>query len=136
MTGMSIARRLAVLAGALAALAIAPAAASAAPAYVCGSSDGPPATLRGEIKGPVVVEGTCLVNSGQAKVRGSLTVEPGGALIANFAGNAVNPSGSNSRLIVFGPLVVKSGGVAIVGCEPQFFTCNGTENPGAISRSG
>jgi len=133
MVSRKVFRRLAVFAaGAVVTLAV-PAGASAARAHTCGAEG--PQTLEGNIAAPVEVVGTCLVDGGQAKVRGALTVEPGGQLIANFAFNTVRPGGANPRLLLFGNLTVKEGGVAIIGCEPFYFTCSGDEENTATSRS-
>jgi len=116
----------------LAALA-APAGASAAKTKACGAEG--PQTLQGGIKESVDVVGVCLVNGGQLQVRGTLTVEPGGSLIANFGFNEVKPGGATPRLLLFGSLTVKEGGTAIIGCEPFHYTCTGDEGNTVYSRS-
>jgi hypothetical protein len=108
----------------------------------CGSHGGPPGVLVGTVTANVVVEGTCLVNAGPAVVRGNLTVRPGSTLLAAFALDGHNPSGSGSHLRVNGNLAVQAGSTVLLGCDPQSFTClddpagkNPEEAPTLSSRS-
>jgi hypothetical protein len=62
----------------------------------------------------VRVSGLCVVNAGNATIRGDLTVLPGGSLVAAWG---------SSRLTVKGDITVRTGGSLIIGCDPQSFAC-------------
>jgi hypothetical protein len=59
--------------------------------------------------GSLTITGLCLLDSGNVEVEHDVTIAPGGGLEAVF-------SGSNLR--VEGNLLVKSGGLLALGCEP------------------
>jgi hypothetical protein len=60
------------------------------------------------------VSGVCLLIAGDVAVTHDVTVLPGGGLLAAFAG---------SNLTVGGNLLVDSGAILLLGCEPFAFTC-------------
>lgn len=62
----------------------------------------------------LTISGFCAVDSGPVTVTKGLTVEPGGGLLAAFGG---------SDLKVGGNLSVLNGGILVLGCEPEEFTC-------------
>jgi hypothetical protein len=110
-----IRRRLFVLplltAGTLVAALFAAMPASAAPANALTCSGG---SIDAGSYSSVTVSGVCAVDSGNVTVQHNLTVAPGGVLFAAFGG---------SDLTVGGNLMVQSGGVVVLGCEPGAFTC-------------
>lgn len=82
--------------------------------YTCSGTFGNPGVLAGT-HSSVVVKGACFVSSGTpAVVRHNLTIQAGGALNAAFGG---------SDLKVGGNIVVRAGGILVLGCEPFAFTC-------------
>jgi hypothetical protein len=106
-------------------------AASAAPAghrtFVCTGTPRSPGVLSGR-QSRVVVVGTCVVNAGPARVRGSVLVTPGSVLNAAFALNATMPGGSSS-LSVGGNIAVRAGGTLILGCNGAHFACFDDPHP-------
>ncbi|HET8582740.1 MAG TPA: hypothetical protein VFL65_05780 [Jatrophihabitans sp.] len=112
MTRMSIFRRacVAVAGLGLAALGLA-APASAAPArgYVCHGGSVPGGTYSS-----LTVAGMCAVDSGTVTVTGSVSVAPNAGLLSAFGG---------SDLHVGQNLVVGSGAIVVLGCEPEAFVC-------------
>jgi hypothetical protein len=90
---------------------------------VCSGSLATPGVLAGTYPGNVVVSGFCAVDGGPAVVLGNLTVSPGSGLDATFALNDVTGAGSSS-LTVRGSLLVQSGAVLGLGCEPTFSPCS------------
>jgi hypothetical protein len=105
-------------------LAASPGLASAAETHVCSGTDGSPGVLTGTYSASteVAIRGWCVVNAGQAKVEGKLTVRSGSVLLAAFALNDSTGQGS-SGLTVLGNVVVQSGGSLILGCEAAHFAC-------------
>ncbi len=81
-----------------------------------------PGVLSGNYWGTTYINGTCVVNAGNAVVHGSLVVTSGSNLVAAFGKNDTTGTGT-SNLKVTGDLRVGKGATAIVGCEPNFFTC-------------
>ena len=63
--------------------------------------------------GNIVIAGECSFESGNATTK-NITVAPGGSLYA---------VDGNSNLTVNGNVVVNTGGVLILGCEPEAFSC-------------
>ena len=106
-------------------------AASAAPAghraFVCSGTPRSPGVLSGR-HSQVVVVGTCVVNSGPARVRGSVLVTRGSVLNAAFALNASMRGGSSS-LAVGGSIFVRSRATLILGCEGAHFACFDDPHP-------
>jgi hypothetical protein len=89
-------------------------AAAASGTFVCsGASLESPGVLSGSYN-DVLVQGVCVVPAGPAMVKGSVTVAPGGALIAAFAGG---------QLTVQKDVDVSTGGTAILGCFASSFAC-------------
>ena len=89
-------------------------AAAASRTYVCsGASIASPGVLTGTFDN-VLVQGVCAVPAGPAVVTGSVTIAPGGALVAAFAGG---------QLTVDKDVVVLTGGTAILGCFASSFAC-------------
>ena len=130
------------LAGCLLAGVLAPGTALASPP-ICGTLHGPPGTLAGTYSSNVIIEGTCNVNAGPATVRGSITIRPGGQLLAAFAldHRSTTPR-STSRLLVNGNITAQAGSTLILGCDPQSYPCeddpankNPEEAPTLSSRS-
>jgi hypothetical protein len=112
-----------------AALALSAGLASAAPTSTCSGTVASPGVLAGDY-GSVQIEGVCYVDAGPATVHGTLTLTPGSALGAIFGMG-------NSRLSVYGNLVVQSGATLFLGCEPGHFTCKddpSQEHPSLFSR--
>lgn len=70
----------------------------------------------------LTITGMCLVDSGDVTVQHSLVVAPGGALGAMFGG---------SDLAVGQNVSVGRGGILVLGCEPEAFTCfnDSQDNP-------
>jgi hypothetical protein len=88
--------------------------------FTCTGTFGSPGVLSGT-HSSVVVTGACFVMSGHpASVRHNLTILPGGALNAAFGG---------SDLKVGGNIVVRTGGILVLGCEPFAFTCFNDPSP-------
>jgi hypothetical protein len=82
--------------------------------YTCSGTLGNPGILTGT-HSSVVVKGACFVASGQPTVvRHNLTILAGGALNAAFGGSDIKVGGN---------IVVRSGGILVLGCEPFAFTC-------------
>lgn len=114
---MSKRRRLASLlsSGALAALFLLPGATNAAADTGTTCAGGPEVPIAPGTYSSLTIRGFCLVVvPGDVNVTGNLTVVGGGVLLAAFGG---------SGLHVGGNLLVESGGIAIVGCEPFAFAC-------------
>jgi hypothetical protein len=113
-----------IVAGALAAMLLSavPAGASPTDPRVCSGTLASPGVLSGTHWSNVVIRGACAVNGGNAIIHGDLIVSPGSALVAAFANNDVKGSGTSS-LKVTGTLRVGRHAVAILGCEPEAFTC-------------
>jgi hypothetical protein len=88
--------------------------------------------LAGQFPGNVLIDGVCQINSGQAVIRGNLTLRPGSSLLANFADNHLTGSGP-SKLVVFGNVRVESGATLVLGCEPVRFPC--ADDPAVASSS-
>ena len=102
-------------------LAAVPAGASSDP-NVCSGTFASPGVLSGTHWSDVVVRGACTVNGGHAVVHGDLIVSRGSALIAAFGMNDRTGSGTSS-LKVTGSVRVGRDAVAILGCEPEAFSC-------------
>jgi hypothetical protein len=115
-----------------AALAAMSGTALAAQPHTCAGTPAEPGVLSGAYPGNVVVEGACAVNAGAALVRGNVTVRSGGALVAAFALDDTQGSGSSS-LTIRGNLIVQ--GSAILGCDPQSFPCVDDPEPGSPTLS-
>jgi hypothetical protein len=110
-------------AGLAAALALAAGAGSAAAAPpLCTGTSTAPGVLSGTFNSNVVVEGSCMVNSGPAVVRGTLTVRTGSTLVAAFALDQRGIA-ARSRLTVNGNVTVQAGGTLILGCLPSSSPC-------------
>ncbi len=90
---------------------------------ICSGTVTSAGTLAGVYLGNVVVTGVCAVDGGAAVIKGNLIVAPGAALNATFALNDVAGTGTSS-LTVFGNVIVGSGAVMAMGCEPNFFPCS------------
>ncbi len=97
---------------------------------VCSGTAAAPGVLSGSYPHGVHIRGLCEVNAGRALVRGNLTVLPGGSLLAEYALNDRTHTGGSS-LQVSGSLFVEKGATAILGCEPEHFTC--ADDPGGHS---
>jgi len=95
----------------------------------CSGTVTSPGTLAGVYRGNVVVTGVCAVDGGAAVIKGNLIIAPGAALNATFALNDVTGTGTSS-LTVFGNVIVGSGAVMAMGCEPNFFPCSDDPNAG------
>ncbi len=100
------------------------------PAAVCSGTSAAPGILSGSYSHGVHVSGICEVNAGRAQVRGNLTVLPGASLLAEYALNDRTHSGASS-LQVSGSVYVEKGATAVLGCEPEHFTC--ADDPGGQS---
>ncbi len=85
--------------------------------HVCSGTAGAPGTLAGTYPA-VAIHGVCAVNAGPALVRGDLTVDGGGALLAIFALNDHSGHG-HSGLTVRGNLIVQRGATLALGCEAK-----------------
>lgn len=83
--------------------------------HVCSGTARSPGTLAGTYTA-VAIHGVCAVNAGPALVRGDLTVDGGGALLAIFALNDHSGHG-HSGLTVRGNLIVQRGATLALGCE-------------------
>ena len=83
-----------------------------------------PGVLAGTYRSNVVVDGVCFVNGGAATVLGNLVIAPGAALNASFALNDLPGGTGTSSLAVKGDVVVQSGGILFLGCEPNFSECS------------
>jgi len=90
--------------------------------HTCTGTPEAPGVLAGVYWGNVSVEGSCVVNSGEAVIHGDLTVRSGSVLLAVFALNDKTGSG-HSSLQVKGDLRVKDGATMLLGCDPQSFPC-------------
>jgi hypothetical protein len=128
------------LSGLLAALLVVPALAGPAGAAVtthtCAGTPTAPGVLTGTYPGNVVVKGACEVNAGAAVVDGSVTVSPGGALVAAFALNDKTHSGFSS-LTVKKNVFVQDRAALVLGCEPNFFPCiDDTGKPPTLTSRG
>lgn len=94
-------------------LAIAGASAGANPAagpHVCSGTLKVPGVLKGTYPHGVIVKGVCAVNSGPARVIGTLGVTKGSTLEAAYGLN-------NARLAVTGDLVVDKDATVFLGCK-------------------
>jgi hypothetical protein len=108
-------------------MSAAPLGAAASGPYTCSGTPTAPGVLAGTYSS-VDVTGVCFVNAGAAVVRGSLTVERRGALLAIFARNDQTGHGKSS-LTVDGDVVVDNNGTALLGCFPTSFPCQDDPNP-------
>ena len=90
-----------------------------------------PGVLAGTYRGDVTVTGLCLVNSGAAVINGDLTLAPDAAVGATYALNDVAGSGTSS-LTVRGDVMVGSGAVLALGCEPTYGPCS--DDPGSTTQ--
>lgn len=115
-------RRLVPACAAAAILVSAGAPGAAASPPVCGVSGGPPGVLTGTYPSNVTVEGTCLVNSGTAVVRGNVIVAPGARLEADYALDSRNGA-RRSDLTVYGNIRVNAGATLVLGCYFRSFPC-------------
>jgi hypothetical protein len=88
----------------------------------CAGTPEEPGVLAGVYFGHVTVEGSCLVDGGEAVVHGELKLRPGSLLLAAFAHNDVGGSGS-SDLRVLGDVRVEDGATLLLGCEAEHFPC-------------
>jgi hypothetical protein len=114
---MSIRRRLSCLfAGAALSAALVVTTAPSVAAAVGSCAGGPLAGAYSSL----TITGFCGVESGNVTVSGNLTVASGGVLFAAFAG---------SDLKIGRNLLVQTGGIVILGCEPGPFTCFNDLNP-------
>ncbi len=97
-------------------------AAAATPSSItCTGTATSPGSLPAGTYAAVTVSGVCEGNAGQVVVTGSVTVDPGAALVAAFA---KNHSGSGtSGLTVDGNIDVGSGAALVLGCEASAFAC-------------
>jgi hypothetical protein len=89
---------------------------------ICGGTVSTPAVLSGGTYASVEVTGVCEVRGGQVLVTGSVTVDPGAALVTAFA-TIHDAPGTSSGLTVDGDLVAGTGAALILGCEPSHFDC-------------
>ncbi len=99
-------------------------AASAAPSgtYVCSNGDIPSGTY-----GSVLVAGTCFIPSGTVAIEGNLTVAPGALLDASTpAGFPGSPAPLPGIVTVGGNVVVGTGAVLFLGCDPHLFCATAT----------
>jgi len=87
----------------------------------CSGTPTAPGVLTGT-HGSVVVRGACEVNAGPAVVKGNLTISPGSVILAAFALNDKTGKG-HSSLTVTGNVLIRSGAVAVLGCNPANFAC-------------
>jgi hypothetical protein len=85
--------------------------------HVCSGTSRAPGTLAGTYPA-VEIHGVCAVNGGRALIRGDLTVDSGGALLAIFALNDHSGHG-HSGLTVQGDLIVQRGATLALGCEAK-----------------
>jgi len=106
-----------------------PAAAGPAPStYVCsGGTPSSPVGLPGGSGNPVQytsveVQGVCAVNAGRVVVTGDIVLDPGSALLADYANDAIVTTYA-SGLVVDGSVLVGSGATAVLGCDPVHYAC-------------
>jgi hypothetical protein len=85
--------------------------------HICSGTARAPGTLAGTYPA-VAIHGVCAVNAGPALVRGDLTVDGGGTLLAVFALNDHTGHG-HSGLTVRGDLIVQRGATVALGCEAK-----------------
>jgi len=102
-------------------ISAAPLGAAASGPYICSGSPTAPGVLSGSY-GSVEVSGICFVNAGPVVVRGDLTVERRGALIAAFGLNDVTGHGF-SNITIDGNVMVENNGAMLLGCFPTSFPC-------------
>jgi hypothetical protein len=117
-------------------LVASPGLASADTIHVCSGTDGTPGVLTGTYpqSTEIVVQGWCAVDAGQAKVEGTVTLQPNSVLLAAFARNDATGEGT-SGLSVVGNVFVKSGATLLLGCEAAHFACIDDPNPNAPTLS-
>jgi hypothetical protein len=106
-------------------------AAQAGSGQTCTGTLQSPGVLAGTYRGDVTVTGLCIVNSGAAVINGDLTLAPDAAVGGTYALNDVAGSGTSS-LTVRGDVIVKSGAVLALGCEPTWGPCY--DDPGSTTR--
>lgn len=107
-------------------MVVAPRAASAdTGTHVCGTPESQ-GVLSGSFQ-EVLVEGVCAVPAGPAVVSRDLTVAPGGAIVAAFAGG---------HLTVRRDVRVLAGGTAILGCFASSFPCLDDPNQSSPTLNG
>jgi hypothetical protein len=106
----------AVIGGVLAAGPVTAAGAAVTGTVTCKGSLSSPGVLVGTINSNVVVKGLCAVPAGPAVVAGDVTVTPGSVLVSAFGLH-------NSSLTVNGNVYVRTGGTAVLGCNPANFPC-------------
>ena len=90
-------------------------------AQTCTGTIDSPGTLAGNYSGNVVVNGSCVVDAGDANIAGNLTIAPGGTLAAIFGMNDQTGSGT-SNMTVHGNLVVEQGASLMLGCYSLIVT--------------
>jgi len=105
-----------------------------APAPTCSGSAKRPGVLTGRYRGNVSVGGYCLIDHGSVQVGGDLTVLAGATLLADYGLDDRTHTGE-SNLTVAHNLIVQKGATALLGCEPEQFTCvdDPNPNPGTLS---
>lgn len=92
--------------------------ATGASTYTCSGTAKAPGTLAGSHY-QVVIRGVCAVDGGLARVRRTLTITSGGALLAIFGLNHLTHHGSSS-LTVGGNLIVERGASLAMGCDREY----------------
>lgn len=116
--------------GALATVAIsaAPAQAKSHHPFRCSGTSAKPGVLTGKQRHGVIVEGLCEVNSGAARVTGTVKLKPGATLLAAYGLN--HKTGKpGSSLTVKGDVIVGRGATFVMGCGPPEFGCLDDPNP-------
>ncbi len=106
-------------------VAAVPAIAAAAPIgsggnYTCTGTSAAPGTLAGDFAN-VTIAGTCLVDAGNVRIAGNLTVAPNASLVADFGMNDQTDSGT-SNVSVGGNMVVEKDASVLFGCYPLLVT--------------
>lgn len=99
------------------------------PPATCSGTLSEPGLLSGTYASNVVVSGLCVVDGGPTTIWGNLTLAPGSGLNATFAVNDVAGTGTTS-LTVHGNILVQSGAVLGMGCEPLHSPCTDDPNAG------
>jgi hypothetical protein len=94
---------------------------------VCSGTLAAPGVLSGSYEHGAVIKGICFVNGGVATIEGNLTLTPGSGLDATFANNDLAGKG-NSRLVVWGNVVVGDDVTLIAGCLPTSSPCSDDPN--------
>jgi hypothetical protein len=93
-----------------------------------------PGVLAGNYRSGVTIDGACTVNDGPATIHGKLTISPGSSLVAAFGLNGRTGKG-NSKLKVFGNIVIRAGATLIMGCDASSFPCLDDPNASAPTLS-